>query len=280
MIKYYIVSAFFALSASSIIAQNVVEENDGIELAQLDPEQPLTEENLMPDGDPPTFPMKWVAKQSYTKKQFHVYNTSDRSKIYRANANPQKCFFVISKREFRLYVYEETAEGIQLVAHFPVCLAKNTGDKHRSGDGTTPVCAKDRNGEYIPFTISQIANASTWRHDFHDGRGNILAYGHWFMRLKLNSHPHVPNNTSIGIHGSTSNELSVPGRDSEGCIRLRDNDLLELREFARVGTKVIIKPENVGKLPYELEAQKRLGAAYQPAKEGYVLPQGAVWVNK
>ena len=71
----------------------------------------------------------------------------------------------------------------------------------------------------------------------------------------------------------------TPGRDSEGCIRLRNADLNKLRKFAHVGTKVIIKPENAGKLPYELEAQSKLGSRYQPAHEGYKLPDDAMWTH-
>ncbi len=229
--------------------------------------------------DPPQFGFRRVCDKSFPKKQFKVYDCNDRGVVYKADANARDCFFVISKREFRIYVYERTNKGIDLVAHFPVCVARNAGDKHRSGDGTTPVCAKSSSGEYIPFTISQIVSASTWRHDFKDGRGNILAYGDWFMRLRLNRHPHVPGNTSIGIHGSSGNVPSVPGRDSEGCIRLRNDDLNRLRKFAVVGTEVIIKPEDAGKLPYELEAQRKLGNGYVAAQKGYVLPPNTMFVE-
>ena len=71
-----------------------------------------------------------------------------------------------------------------------------------------------------------------------DGRGEILSYGNWFMRLA------TPGFTGIGIHGSTNNESSVPGRGSEGCIRLRNNDLDQLKEkYAYVGMKVVILPD-------------------------------------
>lgn len=232
-----------------------------------------------PPQDPPRFGFRRVCDKAFPRKQFNVYDCNDKGVVYNANANPKNCFFVISKREYRIYVYERTNRGIELAAHFPVCVARNTGDKHRSGDGTTPVCAKNSAGEYIPFTISQIVSASTWRHDFKDGRGNILAYGDWFMRLKLNRHPYVAGNTSIGIHGSSGNVPSVPGRDSEGCIRLRNDDLNKLRKFAVVGQEVIIKPEDAGKLPYELDAQRRLGAAYVPAQKGYVLPPNTMFVE-
>ena len=89
-----------------------------------------------------------------------------------------------------------------------------------------------------PFTICQIQASENWSHDFGDGRGPIKAYGEWFLRLKTGFN-------GIGIHGSTNNESSVPGRASEGCIRLRDEDIIILKEhFAFVGMSVIIKPEN------------------------------------
>ena len=253
MIKKVLSAWLLAIAVINVYAQNPTAQNGSVQSGVEDPEP---------------FGMRWAAMKSFPKKHYHVYD-----------CNPQNCMFVISKRDFRIYVYEDTPNGKELVAHFPVCLARNTGDKTRSGDGTTPVCVKGKNGEYIPFTISQIQPASSWRHDFKDGRGNILAYGDWFMRLQLNSH-RVASNRSIGIHGSSSNAISVPGRDSEGCIRLRNNDLNILHRYARVGTKVIIKPENAGKLPWELEAQRKLGSRYQRPQQGFVLPEGGVWVNK
>ncbi|MBQ1582906.1 MAG: L,D-transpeptidase [Prevotella sp.] len=54
----------------------------------------------------------------------------------------------------------------------------------------------------------------------------------------------APFAVAIGIHGSTNNESSVPGRGSEGCIRLRDDDLIQLKEnYAFVGMKVVILPD-------------------------------------
>lgn len=118
-----------------------------------------------------------------------------------------------------------------------------------------------------PFTIKQIQNASEWFHDFGDGRGSIKSYGDWFLRLE------TPGFTGVGIHGSTNNEASVPGRDSEGCIRLRDADLIVLHDrFAEEGQKVIIKGYNQGKLPFELKAEQALGERYKAPKAGYKLP--------
>ena len=158
---------------------------------------------------------------------------SDSATFYSDVVNPKNCFIVISKPEYRLYVCEVVGADTLKRAHFPVCVGKAKGQKQKKGDMKTPECTAQN-----PFTITEIVDASNWHHDFGDGRGSILSYGHWFMRLK------TPGHSGIGIHGSTNNESSVPGRGSEGCIRLRDNDLIQLKEkYAFVGMRVVILPD-------------------------------------
>ena len=153
----------------------------------------------------------------------------------------ENCFIVISKQELKLYVCEVVEDDTVRVVEFPVCLSKNLGQKERKGDMKTPESTWEQ-----PFSITQIQNASDWVHDFGDGRGSILAYGNWFMRLK------TPGFSGIGIHGSTNNEDSVPGRASEGCVRLRNDDLDILKEqYAFEGMKVVIKHEDEGLKPFE-----------------------------
>ena len=143
------------------------------------------------------------------------------------------CFIVISKPELHLSVYEVQKGDTVLLARYPVCVGKNYGQKEKKGDMKTPECTGEN-----PFSITQILPASSWTHDFGDGRGEILAYGNWFMRLK------TPGFSGIGIHGSTNNESSVPGRGSEGCIRLLNDDLDELKAtYAFVGMKVIVEAD-------------------------------------
>jgi len=150
-------------------------------------------------------------------------------------------FIVISKQELKLYVCEALEDDTVRIAEFPVCLSRNLGQKERKGDMKTPESTWDK-----PFEITEIVKSSNWTHDFGDGRGAILSYGNWFMRLK------TPGFSGIGIHGSTNNESTVPGRDSEGCIRLNDNDLDVLKEqYAFKGMKVVIKHEDEGLKPFE-----------------------------
>ena len=177
-----------------------------------------------------------IAAQAQSKKSA---TTSTRK-------STKSSFIVISKKDLNLRVYDVVKGDTVLLQELPVCLRKNKGHKQRKGDMKTPESPKAK-----PFRISQIQNASSWHHDFKDGRGSIKAYGNWFLRLA------TPGHSGIGIHGSTNNEKSVPGRASEGCIRLLDADIITLKEkYAYVGMPVIIKTENEGLYPWEKNLKK------------------------
>lgn len=164
--------------------------------------------------------------------------------------NRQNCFIVISKvQPVHLNVYEPQGADTVLLASYPACVAKNRGQKQVRGDNKTPESYPGP-----PFKIRQIQDASDWHHDFGDGRGSIPAYGHWFLRLE------TPGHSGIGIHGSTNNRESLKvGRGSEGCIRLLDEDIIHLHDnYAFVGMKVTILPEDHEPLSFEKEALRRL----------------------
>ena len=157
------------------------------------------------------------------------------------------CFIVMSKKDYYLYVYQPQGSDTVMLARYDCCFSRNKGQKEREGDMRTPHCSAAQ-----PFHITQIADASTWEHDFGDGRGPIKSYGNYFLRLE------TPGHKGIGIHGSTNNEESVPGRASEGCIRLHDDDIIDLAEhYAYVGMPVIIKAEEADDLPFEIHAMKK-----------------------
>lgn len=180
--------------------------------------------------------------QDNSIEQIENQSVEDTVAAYSEMQEQANCFIVISKMEQKLYVCEAVGEDTVRLAEYPVCMGKNLGPKERKGDMKTPESTWDK-----PFEITEIVDASKWTHDFGDGRGQILAYGNWFMRLKTGF-------SGIGIHGSTNNESSVPGRASEGCIRLNDNDLDTLKErYAFVGMKVVIKREEEGLQPFELK---------------------------
>ena len=137
---------------------------------------------------------------------------------------PARRHLVISKQRLLLSV----VEGSDTVWQAPVCCGKNKGNKQRRGDKRTPEGT---------FKIKSIEKASHWTHDFGDGAGERKgAYGDWFLRLD------VPHFNSIGIHGTCFPE-SIGTRDSEGCIRLHNEDLNRLKEMVFVGMICIIEPD-------------------------------------
>lgn len=154
---------------------------------------------------------------------------------------------VISKQTMTLTLY---AEDGSVIVTYPVATGKNPGNKRRPGDMKTP------EGE---FTITQIQRASQWTHDFGDGNGTIDGcYGNWFIRLDARPHK------GIGIHGTHAPE-SIGTRATEGCIRLRNEDLDALHAYVKEGMRVTIEPGDAdratdlreGDMPAEVVAAER-----------------------
>lgn len=131
---------------------------------------------------------------------------------------------LIIKSEYLL----ELREADQVVRSYKVGLGKNPGQKKRVGDMTTPT------GE--DFYIGDIVDASSWTHDFQDGKGEIAgAYGPWFLSIET---PWI----GIGIHGTHKPE-SIGTMDSEGCIRMYNSEAEELKQLVTVGTRVVIREQ-------------------------------------
>jgi len=127
----------------------------------------------------------------------------------------------IVKSEHTLYVMK----GDETIRKYFVAVGRNPGQKERSGDNRTPEGS---------FEVSQIQDSAGWAHDFKDGKGMIKgAYGPWFIRLKTPW-------KGIGIHG-THDPDSIGKDITEGCIRLKNTDMRELKEnYIRMLMKVLI----------------------------------------
>ncbi|MDR1651814.1 MAG: L,D-transpeptidase [Synergistaceae bacterium] len=129
---------------------------------------------------------------------------------------------IVDKSSYTMEVFRDG----RAVRRYGVAVGLNAGDKRRVGDMRTP------EGE---FPIVQIQNASDWTHDFRDGKGQVRgAYGPYFIRLG------TPGWTGIGIHG-THAPASIGTNVTEGCIRLGNDDVAELRRIVKIGDKVIIR---------------------------------------
>lgn len=143
------------------------------------------------------------------------------------NDREEASIVIVSKEDMSLLVYDYSG---QLRFSAPIACGKGYGNKEEKGDMKTP--------EGI-FHISEIVDSSTWKHDFNDGKGEIEnAYGPYFIRLT------VPNQKGIGIHG-TCNPESIGYRETEGCIRLKNNDLITFVSLVKCGTVVVIVPSSM-----------------------------------
>ncbi len=137
-------------------------------------------------------------------------------------SNNNKFRIEISKSKYELNLYE----GKELIKTYRIAVGKNPGDKLRVGDHRTPVGR---------FKIVSIEPSSTWKHDFGDGKGKIAgAYGPWFLRLDAKGWK------GIGIHG-THDPDSRGTMATEGCIRLSNEDISELRQYAYRNMPVTIR---------------------------------------
>lgn len=127
----------------------------------------------------------------------------------------------IDKAKFKLRVIEDDTTLLEI----PVCLGANYGQKEKEGDRKTP--------EGI-FSVWMIQPSSDWTYDYHDGYGKRKGvYGPWFIRLKC------PMSDHIGLHGTIFPE-TIGQRASEGCVRMRNEDLVKLKEHVFLGMKVEI----------------------------------------
>lgn len=127
----------------------------------------------------------------------------------------------ISKGDYTLSLYR----GDELVRTYSVAVGKNPGNKRRAGDHRTPVGT---------FRVRSVENSSAWKHDFRDGRGVIAgAYGPWFIRLATGW-------KGIGIHGTHAPE-SRGTMATEGCIRMSNEEVRELKPFVFRNMKVVIE---------------------------------------
>lgn len=134
---------------------------------------------------------------------------------------------LVSKKDMSLSVISESGDILFVSA---ISVGENIGNKQRVGDCKTP------EGE---FEVVNIQDSRKWIHDFKDGKGpRKNAYGHFFIRLK------VPHFTGIGIHG-TCFPQSIGNRSSEGCIRLKNEDMEKLVKLISIGCKCVIFPDSI-----------------------------------
>ena len=148
--------------------------------------------------------------------------------LIKQNADQKKYQIFIKKNAFTLYLLDDKKNVIKA---YDCTIGKNPGQKQKRGDMKTPTGT---------FYVDEICDASGWTHDFGDGKGEIKgAYGPWFISINTDEMSKGAWG-GIGIHGTHLPNL-MRVRASEGCIRLQNQNVNELKQYVRVGTKVVIE---------------------------------------
>ena len=165
-------------------------------------------------------------------------------------------FLLVDKQKQTLTL---VAPGGRIERDYRIACGENYGNKTKKGDHRTP------EGR---FPINQLLNAAGLSHDFKDGKGPIAnAYGPWFFRLD------VPGFITIGIHGTHLPE-SIGSRSTEGCIRLSNKDIIDLKERVAVGMPVVILPDT---LSQPVDALLAILAGSEPAGVAAATSNGPNW---
>ena len=148
-------------------------------------------------------------------------STSYIAAVYDKIIKSEPLLIIVDKSTYKLYLFKAGKE----IKNYDVAIGKNPGQKQRVGDMTTPT------GE---FAVDEIIDSSYWTHDFNDGKGEIEgAYGPWFISLDTGEW------YGIGIHG-THNPSSIRTMASEGCIRMNNAEVADLKAQISIATKVVV----------------------------------------
>lgn len=146
--------------------------------------------------------------------------------------------FLVDKAARTLSVWRQTPQGPERIAQFPADLGKNTGDKRFSGDHKTPegiYFLKERlEGKQIDFNLYGRRAFTTDYPNFFDKMEGKTGYGIWLHA--------VPDEVPLT-------------RGSRGCVVVRNNVILDISQYVRLGrTPILIQGETRLKPKSEMEA--------------------------
>lgn len=134
-------------------------------------------------------------------------------------------FIIVDKRRMKVLLYDRY--GVEL-KNYGMCCAKNFGTKHKRADSRTPEGF---------FSVEGIYDSTDWLFTDDDGVTSKKKgqFGPRFIRISC------PQTSQIGIHGTCA-PWSIGSRSSHGCIRVTNENILELVELVEKGMPVIITP--------------------------------------
>lgn len=139
--------------------------------------------------------------------------------------NCENGFIIVDKGRMKVVLYDSYGKEIK---EYGMACSKKFGTKHEKGDNRTPEGF---------FSVEGIYNSTDWLYTDDNGVTSKKKgqFGPRFIRLR------IPGTSAIGIHGTCA-PWSIGGRVSHGCIRLTNENILDLVERVKPGMPVIVVP--------------------------------------
>ena len=133
----------------------------------------------------------------------------------------QPRFLIVDKRAMELALFDKYGHE---ELRYGIACARNYGTKHKKGDSRTPEGY---------FTVKGVYDSTDWLFTDDNGRTSKKKgqYGPRFIRIT----------PVIGIHGTCS-PWTIGHRSSQGCIRVTNENILNLVQFVDSGMPVIVSP--------------------------------------
>lgn len=141
----------------------------------------------------------------------------------------------------RLYVFENTVNGMHRTADYYVTVGKLGTGKNQEGDKRTPIGL---------YTITSFKPDGELEELYGIGAYPLSYPNEWDMRNGRDGH-------GIWLHGVPRNTYARPPKASDGCVVLSNEDLKTLGRYIRIGqTPVIIAPALSWVEPSTLQAER------------------------
>lgn len=160
-------------------------------------------------------------------------------------------FIVVDKARMKVLLYDRYGNVLR---DYGMACSKRFGTKHKKADNRTPEGF---------FSVEGIYDSTDWLFTDDDGKTSKKKgqFGPRFIRLR------IPNTSQIGIHGTCA-PWSIGSRSSHGCIRVTNENILELVDLVEIGMPVIVLP---GKKDRAVNREEGTKIAYFPTNPKYAI---------
>ncbi len=136
-------------------------------------------------------------------------------------------FIIVDKQAMELALFDRYGRE---ELRYGIACGKNFGTKDSKGDCRTPEGF---------FSAEGIYDSTDWLYTDDNGVTSKKKgqFGPRFVRLR------IPGTSAIGIHGTCA-PGSIGRRTSHGCIRVKNDNILELVKHVNIGMPIIVSPSN------------------------------------